>query len=78
LKPCAISFASSLLRLSVHHGAGRKENTMTQLLLFPPPSSPSAPLPGTVRSEAKNLLASLLIAVAGAKKPPPREGDGHE
>jgi hypothetical protein len=51
---------------------------MTQLLLFPPPSSPTAPLPGTVRSEAKNLLASLLIAVAGAKKPQPRERDGHE
>ena len=51
---------------------------MTQLLLFPPPASPSAPLPGKVRSEAKNLLASLLIAVAGAKKPQPRGRDGHE
>ncbi len=51
---------------------------MMQLQLFPPPASPSAPLPSKVRSEAKNLLASLLIAVAGAKKPQPRGKDGHE
>ena len=51
---------------------------MTQLQLFPPPASPSTPLPSKVRSEAKTLLASLLIAVAGAKKPHPRGEGGHE
>lgn len=51
---------------------------MMQLQLFPPPASPSAPLPSNVRSEAKTLLASLLIAVAGAKKPQPREKGDHE
>jgi hypothetical protein len=53
---------------------------MMQLQLFPPRATPGAPLPGKVRSEAKNLLASLLIAVAGAnsKKRQPRGKDGHE
>ena len=51
---------------------------MTQLQLFPPPAGPSTPLPSKVRSEAKNLLASLLIAVAGAKKPQPQEENSHE
>ena len=41
---------------------------MVQLLLFPPPATPGAPLPSKVRSEAKNLLASLLIAVTEEKK----------
>jgi len=41
---------------------------MVQLLLFPPPATPGAPLPSKVRSEAKNLLASLLIVVTEGKK----------
>jgi hypothetical protein len=53
---------------------------MTQLKLFPPHASPSAPLPGKVRAEAKSLLASLLIAVcqANSKQRQPRGKDGHE
>ena len=51
---------------------------MMQLLLFPPPATPGAPLPGKVRSEAKNLLASLLIAVTEGKKRQPQERSGHE
>ena len=51
---------------------------MIQLQLFPPPATPGAPLPGKVRSEAKNLLASLLTAVAEAKKRPSQEKSGHE
>jgi len=51
---------------------------MMQLQLFPPPASPSTPLPSKVRREAKTLLANLLIAVAGAKKPQPKGKDGHE
>ena len=53
---------------------------MTQLQLFPPPAAPSAPLPSKVRSEAKSLLAGLLIAVfqANSKKRQRRGEDGHE
>jgi hypothetical protein len=53
---------------------------MTQLHLFPPPAAPGAPLPAKVRGEAKNLLASLLIAVsqANSKQHQPRGKDGHE
>ena len=53
---------------------------MMQLQLFPPPASPSAPLPSTVRSEVKDLAASLLIAVtaANSKKRQPREQGGDE
>jgi hypothetical protein len=53
---------------------------MTQLNLFPPPARPSAPLPSKVRSEAKDLMASLLIAVIAAnnKKWQPREESSHE
>jgi hypothetical protein len=53
---------------------------MIQLHLFPPPASPSAPLPSTVRSEAKDLVASLLIAVTAAKskKRQPLGQSGHE
>ena len=51
---------------------------MVQLLLFPPPATPVAPLPSKVRSEAKNLLASLLIAVTEAKKWQSQEKSGHE
>ena len=53
---------------------------MIQLQLFPPQASPSAPLPSKVRSEAKSLLASLLIAVskANSKKRQPWGKDGHE
>lgn len=53
---------------------------MIQLQLFPPPAAPGAPLPSKVRGEAKNLLASLLIAVAEVKgkKRPPQETSGHE
>ena len=51
---------------------------MIQLHLFPPPANPSAPLPSKVRSEAKDLVASLLIAVTEAKKRQPRGKGGHE
>ena len=51
---------------------------MVQLLLFPPPATPVAPLPSKVRGEAKSLLASLLIAVTEAKKRQPQERSGHE
>ena len=51
---------------------------MMQLLLFPPPVAPGAPLPSTVRGEAKNLLASLLIAVTETKKRQSQEKSGHE
>jgi len=47
---------------------------MVQLLLFPPPATPVAP----VRSEAKHLLASLLIAVTEGKKRESQEKSGHE
>ena len=40
---------------------------MIQLQLFPPPASPSAPLPSKVRSEANDRGVSLLIAVTAAK-----------
>ena len=53
---------------------------MIQLQLFPPQASPSATLPSKVRSEAKSLLASLLIAVsqANSKKRQRPGKDGHE
>ena len=53
---------------------------MIQLHLFPPPASPSAPLPSNACSEAKDLVASLLIAVmvANRKKRQPREIGSHE
>jgi len=51
---------------------------MIQLQLFPPPAAPGAPLPSKVRGEAKNLLASLLIAVTEAKKRQPQVKSGHE
>ena len=51
---------------------------MMQLLLFPPPATPGAPLPSKVRGEAKSLLASLLIAVTEAKKRQPQGNGGHE
>ncbi len=53
---------------------------MIQLQLFPPQASPSAPLPSTVRGEAKSLLASLLIAVsqANSKKRQRTGKDCHE
>jgi len=51
---------------------------MVQLLLFPPPATPGAPLPSKVRSEAKNLLASLLIVVTEGKKRQSQEKSGHE
>jgi hypothetical protein len=51
---------------------------MIQLQLFPPPATPSASLPSKVRGEAKNLMASLLIAVTEAKKRQPQEKSGHE
>lgn len=53
---------------------------MMQLQLFPPPAAPSAPLPSKVRSEAKSLLASLLIAVSqtNSKKGQRVGKDGHE
>jgi hypothetical protein len=51
---------------------------MVQLLLFPPPATPGAPLPSKVRGEAKNLLASLLIAVTEGKKRESQEKSGHE
>ena len=41
---------------------------MVQLQLFPPPANSGAPLPSKARSEAKDLLASLLIAVTEEKK----------
>ena len=41
---------------------------MVQLQLFPPPANPSASLPSKARGEAKDLLASLLIAVTEEKK----------
>jgi len=77
---CAISFASSLLRLSVRRGEVRREDTMNQLQLFPPPAPPSVPLLGKARSEATSLLASLLIAVsqANSKKRQRVGKDGHE
>src|SRR5215470_15566929 len=58
-----ISFASSSLHLSISRGETRREDVMIQLHLFPPPASPSAPLPSKACSEAKDLVASLLIAV---------------
>ncbi len=53
---------------------------MVQLQLFPPPANSGAPLPSKVRSEAKSLLASLLIAVSQANnKKLQRAGkDGHD
>jgi hypothetical protein len=51
---------------------------MIQLQLFPPPALAGAPLPSKVRGEAKNLLASLLIAVIETKKRQPQEKSGHE
>ena len=53
---------------------------MIQLHLFPPPASPSAPLPSKTCSEAKDLVASLLIAVivANSKKRQPRGIGSHE
>jgi hypothetical protein len=53
---------------------------MIQLHLFPPPASPSAPLPSKACSEAKDLVASLLIAVmvANRKKRQPRGIGSHE
>ena len=51
---------------------------MMQLQLFPPQASPGALLPSKVRSEAKDLLASLLIAVTEAKKRQSQEKSGHE
>jgi hypothetical protein len=51
---------------------------MVQLQLFPPPATPGAPLPSKVRSEAKDLLASLLIAVTEVKKRQSQEKSGHE
>ncbi len=53
---------------------------MIQLQLFPPPASPSGPLPGKVRSEVTDLVANLLIAVteANSKKQQPRGKDSHE
>ncbi len=53
---------------------------MIQLQLFPPSASPSEPLPGKVRSEVKDLVASLLIAVTevNSKKRQPRGKDSHE
>jgi hypothetical protein len=53
---------------------------MVQLHLFPPPTSPGTPLPGKVRGEVKELVASLLIVVAEAnsKKQLPRRKDSHE
>jgi len=51
---------------------------MIQLQLFSPPATPSAPLPSKVRGEAKDLLASLLIAVTETKKQQPQEKSGHE
>ena len=50
---------------------------MIQLQLFSPPATPSAPLPSNVRGEAKDLLASLLIAVTETKQQP-QEKSGHE
>jgi len=51
---------------------------MVQLQLFPPPATPGAPLPSKVHSEAKDLLASLLIAVTEGKKRQSQEKSGHE
>jgi hypothetical protein len=53
---------------------------MNQLQLFPAQATPSAPLPSKVRSEAKSLLASLLIAVsqANSKERQLRGKDSHE
>lgn len=53
---------------------------MVQLHLFPSPKSPSTPVPGKVRGEVKELVASLLIVVAEAnsKKQLPRRKNGHE
>jgi hypothetical protein len=51
---------------------------MVQLQLFPPPANSGVPLPSKVRSEAKDLLASLLIAVTEAKKRQSEEKSGHE
>jgi hypothetical protein len=58
----------------------RREDVMIQLHLFPPPASPSAPLPSKACSEAKDLVASLLIAVivANRKKRQPRGIGSHE
>jgi hypothetical protein len=51
---------------------------MIQLHLFPPPANPGAPLPSKGRSEAKDLVASLLIAVIEAEKRQPQGNGGHE
>ena len=51
---------------------------MVQLLLFPPPATPVAPLPSKVRGEAKSLLASLLIAVTEGKKRESQDAHVHE
>ena len=51
---------------------------MMQLQLFPPPAAPSPPLPSKARSEAKSLLASLLIAVSQANSKKRQPEDGHE
>jgi hypothetical protein len=75
-----ISFASSSLHLSISRGEIRREDVMIQLHLFPPPASPSAPLPSKACSEAKDLVAILLIAVmeANRKKRQPQGIGSHE
>src|SRR5262249_52344243 len=50
--------------VSISRGESRREDVMIQLHLFPPPASPSAPLPSKACSEAKDLVASLLEALA--------------
>jgi hypothetical protein len=53
---------------------------MVQLHLFSPTASPGTPLPGKVRGEVKELVASLLIVVAEAnsKKQLPRRKTNDE
>ena len=53
---------------------------MTQLRLFPPPAANGRPLPETVRREALERLADLLVAVIATaqEKKPTRERESDE
>jgi hypothetical protein len=53
---------------------------MKQLHLFPPPGTPTLPLPDDVRTQARLLLAELLVAALepAADQPTSREGDSDE
>jgi hypothetical protein len=53
---------------------------MKQLRLFPPPGTPTLPLPDDVRTQAQRLLAELLAAALepAADQTTTREGDSDE